>query len=142
MALLARFQVLTKIIAVVMLLSALAAGITWLGVHALSKVNAEATEMSSAAQRALIATRATQAVLVLNRTEYAAALDPTPENRTEMYKAIEAQLKNFQERIDETGKTPDEKARSMMPAVKEAFAAYKKGLDRKLPRDDTGEAVT
>src|SRR4030095_5939270 len=96
MSLLARFQVLTKIIAVVMLLSALAAGITWLGVHSLSLVNAEATEMSSAAQRALIATRATQAVLVLNRTEYAAALDPTPQNRAEMHKAIEAQLKNFQ----------------------------------------------
>ena len=76
MALLARFQVLTKIIAVVMLLSALAAGITWLGVHSLSLVNAEATEMSSAAQRALIATRAAQAVLVLNRTEYAAARIP------------------------------------------------------------------
>ena len=143
MALLARFQVLTKIIAVVMLLSALAAGITWLGVHSLSLVNAEATEMSSAAQRALIATRATQAVLVLNRTEYAAALDPTPQNRAEMHKAIEAQLKNFQERMDEVAKTHDQKAQSMMPAVKEAFAEYKKDLDITMRLvDDVKEVET
>jgi methyl-accepting chemotaxis protein len=129
MALLARFQILTKIIAVVILLAALAAGITWLGVHSLSSLNNGATEMSSGAQRALIATRAAQAVLVINRTEFAAALDPSPANRAEMHKAIEAQLKNFQERIDETAKTRDEKALSMMPAVKEAFATYKKDLD-------------
>ena len=129
MSFLARFRVLPKILAVVLLLSALAIGITWLGVHSLSVVNAEVTIMSSAAQRALIATRATQAVLVLNRTEYAAALDPTPENRAEMHKAIEAQLKNFQERMDEVAKTRDEKAQSMMPAVKQAFAEYKKDLD-------------
>jgi methyl-accepting chemotaxis protein len=126
-----------------MLLSALAAGITWLGVHSLSLVNAEATEMSSAAQRALIATRATQAVLVLNRTEYAAALDPTPQNRAEMHKAIEAQLKNFQERIDEVAKTRDEKAQGMMPAVKQAFAEYKKDLDITMRLvDDVKEVET
>ena len=39
-----------------------------------------------------------------------------------MHKAVEAQLKNFHERIEETGKTRDEKARSMMPAVIQAFA--------------------
>jgi methyl-accepting chemotaxis protein len=143
MSFLARFHVLTKIIAVVVLLSALAAGITWLGVHSLSVVNAEATIMSSAAQRALIATRATQAVLVLNRTEYAAALDPTPENRAEMHKAIEAQLKNFQERMDEVAKTRDEKAQSMMPAVKQAFATYKKDLDTTMRLvDDVKEVET
>jgi methyl-accepting chemotaxis protein len=129
MALLARFQILTKIIAVVVLLSALAAGITWLGVHSLSSLNSGATEMSAGAQRALIATRAAQAVLVINRTEFAAALDPSPANRAEMHKAIEAQLKNFQERIDETAKTRDDKAQSMMPAVREAFATYKMDLD-------------
>ncbi len=36
MSFLARFRMLTKILAVVMLLSMLAAGITWLGVSALS----------------------------------------------------------------------------------------------------------
>src|SRR5215467_3538601 len=93
MSFLARFRALTKILAVVMLLSLLAAGITWLGVSALGTLNEGATNMASSAKRALVATRAAQAVLVLNRSEFAVALDPTDKNRAEMKKAIEAQLK-------------------------------------------------
>ncbi len=52
MSFLARFRVLTKIIAVVMLLSALAAGITWLGIHSLSLVNAEAIARNPGGTRA------------------------------------------------------------------------------------------
>jgi len=132
MSFLARFRALTKILAVVLLLAALAVGITWLGVSAMSSLNAGSASMASAAKRALVATRAAQAILVLNRSEYAAALDPSEQNRAEMKKAIEAQLKNFQERIEVTAKTRDEKARSMMPGVMEAFAAYKKDLDNTL----------
>ena len=77
----------------------LAVGITWLGVTALSSLNAESANMASSAKRALVATRAAQAVLVLNRSEFSAALDPSEQNRAEMRKQIEAQLKNFQERI-------------------------------------------
>jgi methyl-accepting chemotaxis protein len=141
MSLLARFHVLTKIIAVVVLLSALAAGLTWLGVSALSTLNTGTANMGTSAKRALVATRAAQAVLVLNRSEYAAALDPSEQNRAEMKKQIEAQLKNFQERIDEVGKTRDEKARSMLPAVMEAFAAYKKGLDNTIRLVDSVNTV-
>jgi methyl-accepting chemotaxis protein len=141
MSFLARFRVLPKILAVVMLLSALAAGITWLGVSAMSTLNAGAANMASASKRALVATRAAQAVLVLNRSEFSAALDPSEQNRAEMKKQIEAQLKNFQERIDTTSQTRDEKAKSMMPAVMQAFAAYKKDLDNTLRLVDSIHTV-
>jgi methyl-accepting chemotaxis protein len=141
MSFLARFRVLPKILAVVMLLSALAAGITWLGVSAMSALNSGTANMGSAAKRALVATRAAQAILVLNRSEFAVALDPSEHNRAEMKKAIEAQLKNFHERIEDTGKTRDEKARSMMPAVMQAFAAYKKDLDNTLRLVDSVNTV-
>jgi len=141
MSLLARFHVLTKIIAVVVLLSALAVGITWLGVSALGSLNTGSANMANAAKRALVATRAAQAVLVLNRSEFAVALDPSEQNRAEMKKAIEAQLKNFQERIEATGQTRDEKARSMMPAIMQAFATYKKDLDNTLHLVDSIHTV-
>src|ERR1700704_525622 len=141
MSFLARFRVLTKILVVVMLLSTLAAGITWLGVSALSSLNTGTANMASAAKRALVATRAAQSVLVLNRSEFAVALDPSEQNRAEMKKAIEAQLKNFHERIEDTGKPRDEKARSMLPAVMQAFAAYKKDLDNTLRLVDSVHTV-
>src|SRR5262245_59379727 len=141
MSFLARFRALTKILAVVLLLAALAVGITWLGVSAMSSLNAGSASMASAAKRALVATRAAQAVLVLNRSEFAVALDPSEQNRAEMKKAIEAQLKNFQERIETVGKTRDEKAKSMLPAVMEAFAVYKRGLDNTLRLVDAVNVV-
>ncbi len=129
MSFLARFRVLTKIIAVVVMMAAVAGGISWLGINALSKLNDGANEMSIAAFRALQAARANQNVLMLSRSEFRAALDPNVENRTAVHKIVDEQLKNFQERIDQLNKTRDEKARSMMPAVDEAFTAYKKELD-------------
>src|SRR5882672_5150994 len=141
MSFLARFRVLPKILGVVMLLSALAAGITWLGVRALGTLNTGSANMASAAKRALVATRAAQSVLVLNRSEFAVALDPSEQNRAEMKKAIEAQLKNFHDRIEDAGKTRDEKARSMLPGVMQAFAAYKKDLDNTLRLVDSVHTV-
>jgi methyl-accepting chemotaxis protein len=141
MSFLARFRVLPKILAVVMLLSALAAGITWLGVSAMSALNNGSANMASAAKRALVATRAAQSVLVLNRSEFAVALDPSEQNRAEMKKAIEAQLKNFHDRIEDAGKTRDEKARSMMPGIMQAFATYKKDLDNTLRLVDSVHTV-
>ena len=82
MSFLARFKILTKILAVIALMSAIAAGISWLGIHALSTLNDGADNMSFAAQRALEAARANQNVLAMNRAEFRVALDPRTENRT------------------------------------------------------------
>jgi len=66
---LGRFRVLTKIFTIVILMTVIAAGITWLGTDALKTLNAGAEEMSHAAKRALIGARANQNVLVLSRSE-------------------------------------------------------------------------
>jgi methyl-accepting chemotaxis protein len=132
MSFLGRFRVLTKILAIVILMTAIAAGITWLGTSALKTLNAGADEMSSAAKRALTGARANQNVLVLSRSEFRAALDPRPENRAEVRKVVDEQIKTFQERIDNLSKTRDDQARAMMPAVKEAWAAYQKSMENTL----------
>ena len=52
MSFLARFKVITKILAVIMLLSAVAITMSWLGIHTMASLNAGADNMSAAAQRA------------------------------------------------------------------------------------------
>jgi len=132
MNILARFRVLTKIFAIVILMTAIATCITWLGTNALKTLNAGADEMSTAARRALTGARANQNVLVLSRSEFRAALDPRPENRAEVRKVVDEQIKTFQERIDNLSKTRDDQAKAMMPAVKEAWAAYQKSMENTL----------
>jgi methyl-accepting chemotaxis protein len=134
---LGRFRILTKILSVIMLMAIVACTVGWLGIRALNTLNVGADEMSRAAKRALTGARANQNVLVLSRSEFRAALDPRPENRAEVRKIVDQQMKTFQERIDNLSQTRDDQARAMMPAVKEAWAAYQKSMEATLSLVDT-----
>lgn len=61
---LARFGILTKVLAIVVLLSGIAAGMAYLGISALGQLNEDAERMQAAASRALTAARASQNVIV------------------------------------------------------------------------------
>ncbi|KJC50494.1 chemotaxis protein [Bradyrhizobium sp. LTSP885] len=129
MSFLAHFRILTKILAIVMLMAAVAGAISWIGIISLGSLNEGAKYMRTASKRALVAARANQNVIALNRAELHAALDPRPESRDQVKKVVAEQTKIFLERIDELGETHDEQARAMMPAIKEAWAAYQQGME-------------
>jgi methyl-accepting chemotaxis protein len=133
---LGRFRILTKILAIVISLSGIAGLMAYLGISALADLSEKADLMSAASRRALTAARANQNVIALNRAEFRSALDPRDENRLAAREVIEAQLKQYQERIDEVRKTKDDKAKAMLPEVEEAFAAYKAQLDTTLAAID------
>lgn len=99
MSILSRFRILTKILAVIILMAAIAIGITVIGTNALKSANEGANNMSAASKRAFVAARAYQNVIALNRAEFRAALDPRQENRAEVRKIVDEQLKMFRERI-------------------------------------------
>jgi methyl-accepting chemotaxis protein len=77
---LGRFRVLTKILAIVALLSALMSGGSFVAIRALSTQNYNAEKMALAAKRSLFAARANQSLIALNRAEYRSALDPSDTN--------------------------------------------------------------
>ena len=93
MSLLARVNILTKILAVILLLGAVAIGISWLGIRAMSSMNDDAETMTSAAKRALEAARASTSVMSLSSAEFQVALDPRPENRATVRKIVDEQMK-------------------------------------------------
>ena len=129
MSFLSRFRILTKILAIVLLLSAVAGGISYYGIQSLGRLNDGSNNMESAARRSLLAARMNQNVIALNRAEFRAALDPRNENRNEARKVVEQNIGQFLERFEEVSKTRDEQARAMLPAIKEAWAEYQRGLD-------------
>jgi methyl-accepting chemotaxis protein len=141
MSLLARFKIITKMLAVILLLAAVAAGTSWLGIHTMASMNAGADNMSFAAQRALEAARANQSVIALNRSEFRIALDPSPENRSAVHGMIEEQMKAFNERLAGVSTTRDEQAKSLLPAVKEAMAEYQRDLQNTLTLADGAKNV-
>src|SRR3569833_1851511 len=126
MSLLSNFRVLTKILSIALLMAAVTVTISWVGIKALDALAVGADNMQAAATRSLAAARANQDVIALNRAEFRAALDPRPENRDAALKVVEENRKLFIERLDDVAKTRDDQARSMLPAVKGAFAEYER----------------
>ncbi|MBV9461802.1 MAG: HAMP domain-containing protein [Bradyrhizobium sp.] len=112
-----------------------------LGISSLGQLNEDAERMQASASRALLAARANQNVIALNRAEFRSALDPRDENRLAARTIIEDQLKQYQERFQELSKTPDEKAQAMLPAVREAFDAYKAQLQSTLAAIDAQQSA-
>jgi methyl-accepting chemotaxis protein len=141
MSLLARFKIITKIFAVIMLLAAVAAGTSWLGIHAMSAMNEDAETMASAAKRALEASRASTSLITLSSAEFQVALDPRPENRAAVRKVVDEQTKLLNERVEYFGKTRDEKTQAMMPSIRDAISSYKKDLEHTLQLADEAKDV-
>ena len=136
MSVLARFKIITKIFTVILMLSAIAATMSWLGIRALASLNEGAGNMSLVAQRALEAARANQSVIALNRAEFRVALDPSPESRAAVRGVVDEQMKLFEERLNALSKTSDQQAANMLPAVKEAMADYQGSLQNTLSLAD------
>jgi predicted PurR-regulated permease PerM len=111
---LGRFRILTKILAIVALLSGIAGLMAYLGISALAELSEKADQMPTAASRALLAARANQNVIALNRAEFRSALDPRDEDPLAVREMIEAPLKQHQERFEEVSKTVDEKAKALL----------------------------
>jgi methyl-accepting chemotaxis protein len=132
MSLLARVKIITKILTVIMLLAAVAVGTSWLGIHAMSSMNDDAETMASTAKRALEAARASTSLITLSSAEFQVALDPGQENRAAVRKIVDEQIKAFKERVDDFGKTRDEKTKAMLPAIRESISVYEKDMEKTL----------
>jgi len=132
MSLLARFRVLTKILAVIILMGSVTCVLSWTAIHALGSLNNDAAKMRSAARRALIGARANQNVIALNRAEFRVALDPRPENRADVHQTVTEQLKLLNDRLEDVGRATDENVRAMLLGVKAALSEYKKDLNKTL----------
>ncbi|HEY7844611.1 MAG TPA: methyl-accepting chemotaxis protein [Bradyrhizobium sp.] len=129
---LARFRVLTKVLAIVVVLSGIAAATAYLGISALKSLSEQGEAMARSAERSLSAARANEHVIEINRAEFRSALDPRDENRLAARSVIEEQLKQFRERLEDVSKSRDQKAQALMPAVRSALSVYEAQMKETL----------
>jgi methyl-accepting chemotaxis protein len=130
MSFLSRFSVLTKILAVIGLLSMVAGGISFLAVSSLKQLNDNAEVMKVAADRALAAARLNQNVIALNRSQYRLGMDPRAENVAATRNVVTEQLKLLNERLAFVEKTPDQEAQKNLAVVKELIPEYQRGIEK------------
>ena len=99
MSLLSRFRILTKILAVIALLSIGAAGITVLGIASLKQIAEQTGLVSRTASEALLLARINTNLQALNAGIYRIVSDPRPESRREARAAIEKEAETFKKRF-------------------------------------------
>ena len=130
MSFLSRFRVLTKILAIVCLLSTVAVGITWLGVSSL-KMLADAThEMDVKANELLMAQRLVTSLLAINRAEFELSSDPTPDVKKATRQTADEEAKLFLQRmkwLQETATKPETKAQ--LSELETGWETYSKDLN-------------
>ena len=141
MSFMSRFRILTKILAIIVVLSVISGVMAWLGISALQSVAERSDTMARSAERALLATRANNNVVAMNRGEFRSALDPRDENRLAARGVINEQVKQLEERIAEVAKTRDEKTQALMPAVRSALAAYQAQMKQTLEAVDEAKSA-
>jgi methyl-accepting chemotaxis protein len=125
MSFLSRFRVLTKVLAIIFLLSGVTATVAYIAANALYDQNQNAERMVRAAHRALLAARANTSIMSMVSEEFRSALDPSTDNRNAAHHAIDEESKHFGERLAEIAKTTDRETMAILPEVRDAFAAYK-----------------
>jgi methyl-accepting chemotaxis protein len=141
MSFLSNFRVLTKVLAIICVLSLITGIMAWLGISSLHSVSERSDIMARSAERALLATRANNNVVTLNRAEFRSALDPRDENRLAARAVIDEQLKQLEERLAEVSKTTDEKMQALLPAVRSALAAYQSQMKQTLQSVDDAKSA-
>ncbi|AUC95904.1 methyl-accepting chemotaxis protein [Bradyrhizobium sp. SK17] len=141
MMILARFRILTKILAIVVGLSVIASALAYLGISSLKSLSQRGEVTAHAAERALLSARANQSVLAINRAEFRSALDPRDENRIAARGVIDEQLKLLEERLVELGKTEDQPTIALLSGVRSAQSTYQAQLKQTLDAVDGARAA-
>jgi len=129
MSILARFKVLTKIVAVVVLLATIATGITWLGVSSLKSLSEATDRMEVVSSQSTMAQRLAVNLLAINRAEFQASTDPRPESIRAAQESVAAESKLFQERFQwfkDKATRPHVKAK--LAELETEWIAYQKDL--------------
>jgi methyl-accepting chemotaxis protein len=130
MSFLTNLRVLTKILSIILLLSAVAAGITVLGVSSLKTLSDATDRMETVSSQAVMSQRLSVNLLAVNRAEAQLAVDPRPENKKRVRDTVEAESKLFMERLQwfqKSASRPHIKA--ALAELESEWLAYKKELE-------------
>lgn len=130
MSFLSRFKVITKIVAVIALLVAVAGGITWLGVTALKSLNIATDRMETSAAKALLAQGLAVNLISMNRAEWQVATDPRPESRKGARQTIDTETKLFQDRLRSLTSLTNGNADQYLTDLEAGWIKYQSEIDR------------
>ncbi len=134
---LSNFKILTKILMVLGLLSAVAIVITVIGVQSLSSLNKATDIMEQTAAQGVRAQGLATAVVGMSRVEFDLASDPSATNRAKALRQLETNKGLFNQRMQLLQSTMTGANRDRLTQVESLYAAYLKELANTLSTAET-----
>ena len=129
MSFLGKFRTLSKILFIVIVLSAVSVSLTWLGISSLKTLSAAADRMETISAEATMAQRLVANVLALNRAEFNLSNNPRPENRKEVSQIVETETQLFLDRLQWLkDKAQRPKVKAQVAQIESEWDVYRKGL--------------
>ncbi len=123
------YRIATKIVAVVGFLSVVTLGITALSISSLGTLDTSGNELEVAGRETTVGARLNVLVVALNRAEYRAAADPSPETLAEVQSIVATDRRAFDERLAlaRSSATPEQAA--LLDRIETAYRGYVVELD-------------
>ena len=128
MSFLSRFRILPKILSVILLLSAIAGGIAYLGIDAMRQLNEASDRIGKNSDSSVLAARMNVALVAISRAEFRLATDPRPEARKEAQREIEGQVKLFKERFKKLIELGNAATKKHAATIEERWSKYEREL--------------
>jgi len=136
MSLLSNRRILTKILAIVVLLSAVASTIAYVGISAMEQLNDTTERLNKSADSSVLAARMNVALVSINRSEFRLASDPRPEGRKEAEEEIASGVKIFNDRLKKIIALGNTATKSRIATIEARWAKYTQGLDTTMKTAD------
>jgi len=127
-------SILLKIMVLVTVMAILTGGVGYLGVTNAHYLAVAGEEIDHADDLALKAARLNQAIVAFNRTEYRAAMDPTPETIALITKANQERRKFVDETLKDLKSGADEQGLNLLMRVEVEYRDYLTHLDENISK--------
>ena len=137
------FKIKTKLLLLIVLMSAVTGVVSFFGVTRLHHANESTIKVDKADSLALLGARLNQNVISLSRAEYRVASDPSADNVAGAKEILDINRKQFDDRLKQAMAAATDAEKQQLSDVKTAYDSYAAGLDQTYEvANRTGGEVT
>ncbi|CAL4869682.1 hypothetical protein MMA231_03974 (plasmid) [Asticcacaulis sp. MM231] len=123
-------RIRTKLLVLIAMMSLVTAGIAAFGVSKISFLNQNLETVDTVNSAATLGARMNQNTIIMNRSEYRVAADPSPETIKAARAVADKNIAQFKERLAKSAETADADEKKQLEAIAAQYDQYVSGLNK------------
>ncbi len=123
-------KIRTKLLLLIGLMSLITAGIAIFGVSRIDMLNHDLSHVDDVDSGGILGARLNQNSIIMNRSEYRVAADPSPETIKAARAVADQNIQQFKDRLAQSNQIADADEKPMLDAVAAQYDEYENGLNK------------